>query len=130
MSEASLKAEPPNRLFPIWGPADFKRLKAHARKFRSLAILQCPPVLPAHDGDIAMLEELRDKIFELCDTTGAAPFNLPFGTPQHAAAMAVAERFNLTPGELFRLERQPWTEPLEDLMADWPERVIAPVVIP
>lgn len=48
----------------IWSPEDFRKLQEHAAKFEGLPATE--PVIgaqyPTHDGDMAELEELADKV--------------------------------------------------------------------
>lgn len=62
-----------DKLRRIWSPEDFRKLQEHAAKFEGLPAME--PVIgaqyPAHDGDMAELEELADRIFVAADA--AAP---------------------------------------------------------
>jgi hypothetical protein len=88
-------------------------------RFADLPIFSTPPgvLMPQSDGDIALLEEMREKIFEAL-YAGAPPVPLPYGLIQRAAAFALTER----PGELFRDMRDGWpVDRAAELLAAWRE---------
>lgn len=114
-----------DKLRRIWSPEDFRKLQEHAAKFEGLPAMD--PVIgaqyPTHDGDMAELEELADKVI-------AAYGDLP----EIAAASSADELMDCIV-ELYAVNPRTWLEHSETfavwpvdavpaLLAEWPERIV------
>lgn len=113
---------------PVWTPGDFAKLAAHAQRFDTLPAISHEPMLPEHDGDTAELGTLIDLVFAQAQRHHTLPDELPWGILGQRAAFTLGMGF----GEINRLERElrDWTDPVPAMLADWPARIITPVIVP
>ncbi|WP_142706777.1 hypothetical protein [Mycobacterium shimoidei] len=114
----------------MWTPDDYRKLVEHARRFAGLPLIRHEPMLPAHDGDMAEIGALIDCIFAEAERTNTAPGPLHPNLVETEAAWHAADFERCTPGELLGTNPELWPDPIGDILASWPARIVAPVVIP